>query len=84
MICLEETEKKNTEFKLTALDSANNVVEIVVYECLTCGELVPKVGNCPQCGTAYDHLRTIENFRTGFFNWSEPHFVYNQLRNFPT
>ncbi len=69
MIYLEEPKKKKTEFKLTAVDRYNKVIEVIVHECLDCRELVPKVGDCPQCGTAYKHTRTVEDFKTGFLHY---------------
>lgn len=63
--------KKKTEFKLTAVDRYNNIVEVWVHECKECSELVPKVGNCPNCGTAYAHTKTVEDFKTGFL-----HYIY--------
>lgn len=68
---MEETKNKKNEFKLTAVDRYNNVMEIFVHECPECNELVPKVGNCPTCGTSYTHTRTVEDFKTGFL-----HFIY--------
>lgn len=67
---LEEEEKK-PEYKLTALNTSNNIVEVMVQECDHCKELVPKVEDCPSCGTAYNHLDTVENLKTGFL-----HYVY--------
>ena len=63
--------KKKKEFKITALNKDNNIVEIVVHECLHCSELIPKVENCPNCGAPYIHQNTIENFRTGYL-----HYIY--------
>ncbi len=63
---MEEPRKKKTEFKLTAVDRNNKIVDVVVHECIDCSELIPKVGNCPSCGTAYVHKKTVEDFKTGF------------------
>ncbi len=63
--------KKKNEFRLTAVDRFNNVQNVLVHECPDCRELVPKVGDCPRCGTAYHHIRTVEDFKTGFL-----HYVY--------
>ena len=63
--------EKKIEYKLTALNTQNHLIDIIVHECQHCHELVPKVGNCPLCGTAYNHLQTIENFQTGFL-----HYIY--------
>jgi len=70
MMRLEEPKKKK-EFKLTALNTDNCIVEIHVHECPHCAELIPKVENCPRCGAAYVHLDTVENFRTGYL-----HYIY--------
>jgi len=70
-MCLQESEEKKKEFKLTAVDRYNNVIEVLVHECLDCKELVPVVGNCPQCGEPYNHIRTVEDFKTGFL-----HYIY--------
>lgn len=66
-----DEEKKKKEFKLTALNTDNNIVEITVHECPLCKELVPRVENCPRCGAAYTHLNTFENFKTGYL-----HYIY--------
>lgn len=63
--------KKKKEFKLTALNTDNNIVEIIVHECLHCRELIPKVENCSKCGAPYTHLDTVENFKTGYL-----HYIY--------
>ncbi len=63
--------KKKKEFKLTALNTDNNIVEIMVQECPLCSELIPKVGDCTRCGAAYTHLNTVENFKTGYL-----HYIY--------
>jgi len=61
----------NQEYKLTVLNARNDLIDIVVHECEHCHELIPKVGDCPECGTAYNHLKTVENFKTGFL-----HYIY--------
>ncbi len=63
--------KKKKEFKLTALNTDNDIVEITVHECPVCRELIPKVENCPTCNTPYTHLNTVENFKTGYL-----HYIY--------
>ena len=63
--------KKKKEFKMTALNTDNNIVDVTVHECAHCSELIPKVGNCPDCGSAYTHLNTVENFETGYM-----HYIY--------
>ncbi|HLB72001.1 MAG: hypothetical protein OIN88_05560 [Candidatus Methanoperedens sp.] len=68
---MEESNKKKTEFRLTAVDRYDNVMQIFVHECPECSELVPKVGKCPSCGTAYAHKKTIEDFKTGYL-----HYIY--------
>ena len=68
---MEESKKKKTEFKHTAVDSFNNIMEVMVHECKECSELIPKVGNCPQCGMAYNHIKTVEDFKTGYL-----HYIY--------
>ncbi|MCZ7357591.1 MAG: hypothetical protein O8C66_12185 [Candidatus Methanoperedens sp.] len=68
---MEEPKKKKTEFKLTAVDRFNKVIDVMVHECQDCRELVPNVGNCPNCGMAYTHVKTVEDFKTGFL-----HYIY--------
>lgn len=63
-------EKKQIR-KLTVLDSKNTRVEIPFYECNHCNELIPDVGDCRDCGTSYDHQKTVDNFNTGFL-----HYIY--------
>lgn len=67
---MEEPEKKK-EYRLTALTTDNTIIEVVVHECEHCHELIPNVGECSQCGTPYNHLKTIEDFKTGFL-----HYIY--------
>jgi hypothetical protein len=68
---LEETKKKKTQFRLTAIDRYNNVMQVLVHECPECSELVPMVGECQRCGTSYAHVNTVEDFTTGFL-----HYIY--------
>ncbi|MCZ7393433.1 MAG: hypothetical protein ABOK23_08445 [Candidatus Methanoperedens sp.] len=63
--------KKKKEFKLTALNTDNKIVEIMVHECPLCSELIPEVGICHACNTPYTHLNTVENFKTGYL-----HYIY--------
>ena len=66
-----EEEEKRPEYKVSALNTKNNLVEVTIHECLHCRELIPKVDDCPNCGTAYNHMDTVENFETGFL-----HYIY--------
>ncbi|HEY9245767.1 MAG TPA: hypothetical protein VIO11_02865 [Candidatus Methanoperedens sp.] len=62
------------EYTLSAINSRNEVIEVVVCKCGHCNENVPKVGLCPDCNTAYEHRNTVENPETGFI-----HFIYECL-----
>lgn len=70
MILLDEPKKKK-DFKITAFNTDNTLVEITLYECPLCKELVPVVGSCPACNTPYTHFDTVENFKTGYL-----HYIY--------
>src|SRR3989337_3747767 len=59
------------EYKLSAINTRNEAIEVVVCKCHHCNENVPKVGVCPDCKTEYAHVKTVENPETGFI-----HFVY--------
>lgn len=61
-------EKKN-ERNFTVLDSKKNRVEIPFYECEHCNQSIPDVGDCKDCGTSYKHLKTVEDFKTGFLHY---------------
>ena len=63
-----ELKKEN---KLKVLDSNNVIVEIPIHECQHCMQMIPTVGDCPECGDAYTHLTTVENFKTGCL-----HYIY--------
>ncbi len=59
------------EYSLSAINTKNEVIDVVVQKCLHCDEIIPKVGLCPDCNTKYEHKNTVENPETGFI-----HFVY--------
>jgi hypothetical protein len=61
--------ERKQECNLTVLDSRNNKVEIPFFECNHCDQLIPDVGECGACGTAYKHLKTVEDFKTGFLHY---------------
>jgi len=65
------SELKSDEYKLSAVNANNDVIEVVVCKCQHCNEIVPKVGTCPDCHTAYEHKNTVENPETGFI-----HFIF--------
>ncbi len=58
-------------YTISAINTRNEVIDVVVCKCNHCNENVPVVGTCPDCHTPYDHVRTVENPETGFI-----HFVY--------
>ena len=64
-------ELKSDEYILSAVNTKNEVMDIVVCKCGHCNEIVPKVGTCPDCNTEYQHKNTVENPETGFI-----HFIY--------
>lgn len=61
--------EKKKERTFTVLDSKKNKVEIPFHECDHCSQLIPIVGDCKDCGTSYKHLKTVEDFRTGFLHY---------------
>lgn len=65
------TELKTEEYVLSATNSKNEIIDVVVSKCDHCNEIVPKVGNCPDCDTLYAHKNTVENPETGYL-----HFIY--------
>ena len=64
-------EVKSDEYILSAVNTKNEVIDVVVCKCQHCSENVPKVGTCPDCHTEYVHTKTVENPETGFI-----HFIY--------
>ncbi len=62
---------ESDEYKLSAVNTKNEIIDVVVSRCSHCNENIPKVGTCPDCNTAYEHMNTIENPDTGFI-----HFIY--------
>ncbi len=64
-------ESKSDEYILSAINTKNEIIEVVVRRCNHCNENIPKVGTCPDCHTPYEHSKTVENPETGFI-----HFVY--------
>jgi hypothetical protein len=63
--------ESNDEYSLSAINTKNEVINVVVRKCNHCNEIVPKVGICQDCNTEYEHKNTVENPDTGFI-----HFVY--------
>ena len=63
--------KSDEEYKLSAINIRNEVIDVIVSKCKHCNEIVPLVEKCPDCGTAYEHRNTVENPETGFI-----HFIY--------
>ena len=63
--------ESNDEYSLSAINTKNEVISVVVRKCNHCNEIVPKVGICQDCNTEYEHKNTVENPETGFI-----HFVY--------
>ncbi len=65
------TESKSDAYTLSAINTKNEVIDVVVCRCHHCNENVPDVGKCPDCKTEYEHVKTVENPETGFI-----HFIY--------
>ncbi len=61
----------DNEYSLSAINTKNEIINVVVRKCPHCNEIVPKVGMCIDCQTEYEHKNTVENPDTGFI-----HFVY--------
>lgn len=59
------------EYTLSAVNTKNEVIDVVVRKCRHCNEFVPEVGTCPDCNMPYEHMNTVENPQTGFI-----HFIY--------
>ncbi len=62
---------ESNEYTVSAVNTSNEVMDVVVCKCGHCSEIVPKVGLCPDCNTVYMHTKTVENPETGFI-----HFIY--------
>ncbi|MBU4301013.1 MAG: hypothetical protein KKB09_07410 [Nanoarchaeota archaeon] len=62
------------QYTITALNTKNELIDVIVSKCKHCDETVPVVGICPDCRTVYEHVKTVENPETGFI-----HFVYECL-----
>lgn len=63
--------KEDDEYSLCAINTKNEVIDVIVRKCPHCNEMVPKVGMCSDCKTEYEHKNTVENPDTGFI-----HFIY--------
>lgn len=61
--------RPNNGTRVTVLTSKNTVENIFFEDCCHCSEKVPVVGKCSVCGTDYEHLRTIDNYETGFLHY---------------
>ncbi len=59
----------NDEFKISALNLKNELIDVILHECDHCHQPVPKVGTCINCGTEYKHCSTFENYETGFIHY---------------
>jgi len=66
-----EPDIESKEYVISALNTNNVVIDVTVSMCEHCNEIIPVVGTCDDCGTAYVHKRTLENPDTGFI-----HFIY--------
>ncbi len=62
---------ESESYTISAINTKNEVIDVVVSKCDHCNEIVPIVGKCPDCKTIYEHVKTVENPETGFI-----HFVY--------
>lgn len=58
-------------YDLSARNTKNEIIKVLVGLCTHCKEIVPYVGVCSGCNTAYEHTNTVENPETGFI-----HFIY--------
>jgi len=63
--------KSDDEYSLSAINTKNEVINVLVRKCHHCNEIVPIVGMCSDCGAEYEHKNTVENPETGFI-----HFIY--------
>ncbi|MBE0520797.1 MAG: hypothetical protein IBX39_00835 [Candidatus Methanoperedenaceae archaeon] len=66
-----EPDIENKEYAISVLNARNEVIDVMVSKCSHCNEIVPRVGICGDCNTAYVHKQTLENPDTGFI-----HFIY--------
>lgn len=57
------------EYILSAINTKNEIIDVVVHKCSHCDENIPKVGYCPDCNTLYEHKNTVENPGTGFIHY---------------
>lgn len=64
-------ELEEAAYKLFAINTKNEPIEVYVERCGHCNENVPKVGICSDCKTEYAHIKTVENPETGFI-----HYIY--------
>lgn len=62
---------ESDSYTISAINTKNEVIDVVVTMCHHCKENVPVVGSCPDCHTEYKHVKTVENPETGYI-----HFVY--------
>jgi hypothetical protein len=62
---------ESDSYTISAINTKNEIIDVVVTRCRHCNENVPVVGTCPDCRTEYEHVKTVENPDTGFI-----HFVY--------
>ena len=62
---------ESDSYTISAINTKNEVINVVITLCHHCNENVPVVGKCPDCQTEYEHVKTVENPDTGFI-----HFVY--------
>ena len=63
--------KSDDEYLLSAINTKNEPINVLVRKCHHCNEIVPIVGMCSDCSTEYEHKNTVENPETGFI-----HFIY--------
>lgn len=63
--------KSDDEYSLSAINTKNEAINVLVRKCHHCNEIVPIVGMCSDCSTEYEHKNTVENPETGFI-----HFIY--------
>lgn len=63
------TEKPKNRTLITVVNNKNAIEDVYFEECNHCTEKIPVVGVCSTCGTDYIHMRTFEDYETGFLHY---------------
>ncbi|MBU4338317.1 hypothetical protein KKD57_02035 [Patescibacteria group bacterium] len=58
--------KQNRSQTLLFENKEGEQIKVKCDECERCKQVVPKVGTCSDCGTEYQHWKTVEDGKTGF------------------